>query len=130
MSAENVEIIRRSFELFEATGEIPWELIDDDIEVRDFDLPDAAGDVFRGHEGYARWNALWSSAWEESALELEEVLDAGDRVIATFHLRAKGKGSGVETQRQNSVVFTVRDGKVTHADYFGSREGAFAACRS
>ena len=98
MSAENVEVIRRSFELYEATGEIPWELIDDDIEVRDFDLPDAVGEVFRGHEGYARWIALWSTAWEDYALELEELVEAGDHVIATFDLRAKGKGSGVETK--------------------------------
>jgi ketosteroid isomerase-like protein len=127
MPDENVEIIRRSFEVFEATGEVPWELIDLDVEVRDFDLPDAVGEVFRGHEGYKRWIALWSTAWEEYALELQEIIDAGDRVIAVFGLRAKGRGSGVETLRENAAVFTVQSGKVTRCDDYGNTDGAFAA---
>jgi hypothetical protein len=60
MSAENVEIIRRSYEIFETTGEVPFDLIDPDVEVRDYDLPDAAGEVFRGHEGCMQWVALYT----------------------------------------------------------------------
>ena len=65
MSAENVEIIRRSFESYAATGEVEWDLIDPAVEVRDFDLPDAVGEVFRGHDGYRRWVSVWSGAWKD-----------------------------------------------------------------
>jgi ketosteroid isomerase-like protein len=127
MSSENVELIRESFETFAKTGEVAWDLIASDIEVRDFDLPDAIGEVFRGHEGYRRWVSVWDAAWDHYALELEEIFDAGDRVIAVFRLRARGKGSGVEIERRNSVLYTLRDRKVVRADYFGDGEGAFAA---
>jgi ketosteroid isomerase-like protein len=127
MSLENVELIRRSFEVFAETGEVPWETIDSDIEIRDFDLPDAIGEVFRGHEGYRRWVSVWDSAWEDYELEADEVIDAGDQVIAVFRLRATGKGSGAETERMNSVLYTLRAGKVVRADYFGTAEGALAA---
>jgi ketosteroid isomerase-like protein len=130
MSAENVELIRRSFDAYATTGAIEWDLIDPNVEVRDFDLPDAAGEVFRGHEGYRRWVSVWSTAWQDWELEPKELIDADDRVIAVFRLSATGMGSGIETERLNSAVFTVQDGKVTRCDYYGTREGAFEACRS
>ena len=126
MSAENVEVVRRSYEKFEETGEIPWEMFHFDIEVRDHDLPDVIGEVFRGHEGYARWIAIWDDAWEEYEVKPTDLVDAGDdQVIAVFILRAKGKGSGVETERENAVVYTVKDGKVSRCDYYGEVENAF-----
>ena len=128
MSAENVEIVRLAYETFETTGEIRWELFHPDIEIRDHDLPDAIDEVFRGREGYLRWVAIWSDAWEDYEIEVKDLVDAGDdRVIAVFRLRAKGKGSGVETERENAVVYTVKDGKVTHGDYYGFKDSAFAA---
>jgi ketosteroid isomerase-like protein len=127
MSQENVELIRRSFEVFARTGDIPWDMIAADIEIRDHDLPDAIGEVFRGREGYQRWLSVWDSAWEDYELEPEDLIDAGNQVIAVFRLRATGKGSGVETERRNSVLYTVRDGKVVRADYFGDPDRALAA---
>ena len=55
------------------------------------------------------------------------MIDADDRVIAVFRLRAIGKGGGIETERMNSAVFTINDGKVTRCDYFGNQDGAFEA---
>jgi ketosteroid isomerase-like protein len=130
MSAENVQLIRRSFEIFARHHEIRWDMLASDIEIRDFDLPDAAGEVFRGHKGYNRWLSIWGSAWDGYELELEEAIDAGDQVIAVFRLRARGRGSGLETERVNSVLFTLRDAKVVRADYFGTGEGAQAAART
>jgi ketosteroid isomerase-like protein len=128
MSAGNVEVVRRSYEQFQETGEIPWEMFDPDIEVRDHDLPDAIGEVFRGHEGYERWIAIWDDAWEEYEVEPTDLVDAGDdKVIAIFILRAKGKGSGVETKRENAVVYTIKDAKVARCDYYGDPEKAFEA---
>jgi len=35
VSEENVEIVRRGFEHFLATGEIPWDLFDENVEIHD-----------------------------------------------------------------------------------------------
>jgi ketosteroid isomerase-like protein len=127
MSVQNVEIIRRSFEHFEATGDIEWDVFDPECETRDYDLPDAMGEVFRGREGYERWVRLWSGAWEDYDIDLVDVVDADPAVIAVFQLRARGRGSGIETVRENAAVYTIEGGKVTRCDYYGSTEGAFDA---
>ena len=40
MSQENVEIVKRGFEYYFATGEVLWELLDENVEVHDYDRPD------------------------------------------------------------------------------------------
>ena len=39
MSHENVEIVKRGFEHYIETGETPWELFDEDVEIYDHDTP-------------------------------------------------------------------------------------------
>jgi ketosteroid isomerase-like protein len=82
MSQENVEIIKRGFEHFIATGEVPWDLFDENIEVHDHDAPDQ-GD-YRGHVGYARWLEDWGAAWADWSMEAERYIDAGDPVVSSF----------------------------------------------
>ena len=53
MSQENVELVRRGFT---AAMEEDWptalETLDPDVEIHDFDIPDAG--VYRGHDGFSR----------------------------------------------------------------------------
>ena len=70
MSQRNVRILRRGFDCFMATGEPPWEIIHEKVEVYDHDTPDQ-GD-YRGHAGYARWLEDWGAAWAEWSIEPEE----------------------------------------------------------
>ena len=53
ISNQNVDIVRRGFEHFIATGEPPWETLDEDVVVSDHDILDAAN--YRGYAGLARW---------------------------------------------------------------------------
>jgi hypothetical protein len=50
MSQENVELIQRFYQRYFATGELPWEMVDEECEVHDHDTPDQTG-VYRGHAG-------------------------------------------------------------------------------
>ena len=58
MSRENVEIVKRGLESYFATGEVPWALFDEDVEVHDHDTPDQ-GD-YRGpgrpNPAYSPWS--------------------------------------------------------------------------
>lgn len=120
MSADDVELVRRSFEQFVATGELMWDALDEKVEIHDHDIPEH-GD-YRGHQGFMRWLSDWSEPWSEWSLELEEVLDAGDQVVVVIHLTAKGAASGVSVDRHDSLVYGFRDGKIARIDYFNSRQ--------
>jgi uncharacterized protein len=125
MSQANVEIVRRGTEQFMATGEPPWEMIDEGVEVYDHDTPDQ-GD-YRGHAGYARWLEDWGAAWAEWSIEPEEFLDAGDSVVVFFRMRTKGRGSGVEVERQDAIVFKLGNGRIVRVDYYNDRKQALEA---
>jgi len=125
MSQANVEIVRRGFEHFVATGEPLWETLDEEIVVRDHDIPDA-GD-YLGYAGLARWGEDWDAAWEDWRWEPEEFIDVGDRVVGVLRVYAKGRGSGVDVERVDGAVWTLRHGKCIRLDYYGSKDQALKA---
>jgi len=125
MSQENVDFVRLRFERFIATGEVDWDTLHEDVEVYDHDIPDR-GD-YRGHPGFGLWLREWGAAWAEWSLEPEEFIDAGDRVIIVAHMRAKGRGSGVEVDRQDALVYELRDSKIGRVDYYNNKVQALEA---
>jgi ketosteroid isomerase-like protein len=125
MSTENVDFVRLRFERFIAAGEVDWDTLHEDVEVYDHDIPDRG--EYRGHAGFGRWLREWGDAWAEWSLDPEEFIDAGDRVIIVAHMRAKGRGSGVEVDRQDALVYELRDGKIGRVDYYNNKVQALAA---
>jgi hypothetical protein len=63
MSRENVELVQEALGRTAPTGVPPWDVLHEDIEVRDHDILDAS--EYRGHAGFAHWLEDWSSAWSE-----------------------------------------------------------------
>jgi ketosteroid isomerase-like protein len=125
VAQDNVELVKRLLERFAETGEPAWDALDEAIEVHDHDILDA-GD-HRAHAGVGRWLEDWASAWSDYTMEPEEFLDAGERVVAFILQRATGQGSGVALERQDAIVFEVRDGKIARLDYYNNRDQALRA---
>jgi ketosteroid isomerase-like protein len=122
MSRENVELVQGVLAGFIATGSPSWDLLHAKVEVHDHDVMDAG--EYRGHAGFGRWLENWDAAWSDFSMEPEEFLDAGERVVSVFRMTATGRGSGVEVERQDAIVWSVRDGKVVRLDYYNNREQA------
>ena len=106
-----------------AKGELRMDLIDPEVDVFDYDIPDAGS--YHGHEGVAKWLVEdWGSAWESYEFEPEELVDAGDVVVSIFTITPRGKGSGIETRRRNATVNTVENGLATRIEYYTTVEEA------
>jgi ketosteroid isomerase-like protein len=127
MSEENVEVVRRAFM---ATLEEDWETAlaahDPEVEIHDFDIPDAG--IYRGRDGFIAWLKGWGDGWESWRLEDIEFRDAGgEQVIALFRMIATGGRSGLELERDDAITYLVRDGKIVRQEYFNDQRAALEA---
>jgi uncharacterized protein len=111
MSQENVEIVRRSFEAWNAGDmEAYRELYDPDSVLR---MPEGwpePGPYF-GREAVIRQLEQIRDAWDSDVAEaISDFIDAADRVVVRFVLH--GQGRGPEAKLEMTVVFTVRKGRI------------------
>jgi uncharacterized protein len=79
-------------------------------------------EIYHGHEGVARFVEQQREAWEElPAMEAEDLIDAGDQVVAFLRVHGRGKGSGAPVEARIAQVWTIRDEKATRLVYYGDR---------
>ena len=125
MSQENVEVIRRGYEHFEATGEPIWDDFAESLEIRDHQSPDQG--YYVGHAGFQRWIDDWSEAWTEWSIEVEDIVEVGDSVLVLIHHTARGSSTGLDLDSHDGILYGFRDGKVVTLDYYTGRENALEA---
>jgi ketosteroid isomerase-like protein len=126
MSQEHVDWVKVSLEHFARTGEPYLEGIDPAVEVFDHDIPDARN-PYRGVEGISAWLADFGESWESYEMHVERILDAGDRVVSLFRIRAVGAGSGAPVERDDGIVWTFTGGGLIRVDYFNDQDQALEA---
>ena len=124
MPEENVELVRRGFM---AAMQEDWptalETLDPDVEVHDFDIPDAG--LYRGHDGFLAWLRGWGEGWESWRVEDVELRPVGeDQVIALFRIIAKGGHSGMELERLDAITYRLDAGKIARMEYFNDQRAA------
>jgi ketosteroid isomerase-like protein len=89
----------------------------------------AAKPVYQGHEGVRQSWRESLSVFGEVDLEVEELIDAGERVVAVIRERAVGRASGVPVETAHLAVWTFADGKVIKLQVFDDRQQALEAAR-
>lgn len=52
--------------------------------------------VFRGRAGVRQGTEMWAEAWQQLAMEPQEIVERGDEVFVILRYRARGRMSGVE----------------------------------
>jgi ketosteroid isomerase-like protein len=126
MSEANVEIVRRQVEAY-VSGDFETALAAFDREV-EFDVSiRPEGQVYRGPDGVVEAMRSWSGTWDDFRLEVEEIIDAGDRVVLVDRQSGRGKGSGAPLDQQTFSVFTIREGKIVRVVWLPTREQALEA---
>ena len=84
---------------------------------------------YQGPEGLRQAFDTWFESWEWMQVELRELEEEGNRVLATFHQRAQGKGSEAEVEIDSFNVWSFKDGVVEEISLFTEREPALEAFR-
>jgi ketosteroid isomerase-like protein len=126
MSQENMEVVRRTLESYSAgDNEAAFEGFDPKIKFDVTFRPD--GQVYEGREGVAEGMRIWTGTFAEWRFEVNELIDAGDHVLAVVHESGRGKGSAAEIEQTIFQVFTLRDAKVVRFQAFLDRGKALEA---
>ena len=128
MSRERVETVRRLYERFAATRQLPPEPFAADFV---WDMSTFRGwpeqQVYEGPEGARSFLTDWADAWEDWELEVEALHDAGERVVAVVRQRGRSKSTGLPVDMCFAQVWTVRDGKETRMEMYADPAEAIEA---
>jgi ketosteroid isomerase-like protein len=129
MSRENVEIIKRMVEAYNAGDLDTLEgFYTPDVEA----LPDASvfpeAGPLRGREEWRVWIDQIGAAWTAPHYGISELFAADDgRVVHRGDWGGEGATSGIETVSSITGVYTVRDGQVSRVEYFFDHAEALKA---
>jgi ketosteroid isomerase-like protein len=128
MSEENVEIVRRSIAAYDSGGldavaafwhpDIDWRAVEGYL--------DDVG-LIRGPDGLRQYYRQWEETFDAGRTEIEELIDAGDQVIAVLRGVGRMKGSDAEIDLRYAVVISIRDGKIASGREYATREEALEA---
>jgi ketosteroid isomerase-like protein len=125
MSQENVEIVRRIYSLLDQGDAAVWDLAPPGF-VLDFSRRQINPAVIKGRDQVRAWADHEGAIWEggHTRWQPEQVIDAGDKVIAFIRTSGRGKASGVEVEAYVWNVWTFRDGMPVKWTYFGEDRAA------
>jgi ketosteroid isomerase-like protein len=125
MSAENVEIVRLGYDEFLATGELVERITAPEFV---WDMSTFHGwperQTYEGPEGTREFLTEWVGAWEDWRLEVRELIDAGDDVVAILHQSGRSKTTGLEVDMDFAQVWTIKDGKQTRMRMYADPDEA------
>ena len=129
MSQENAEIVRRAYKAF-SRGDREGMVADlaPTFEYAPTGLiPGFNRGVYKGPEGWLEFAGWMRSEFEDSCLEIHELIEAGNRVVVGATLRGRGKQSGIEASWELWHLWIMRGGRVVRGQGFTSRKQALEA---
>ena len=121
MPSANVELLDEFVAAFNR-GDLDWllEHLAPDWEYRTAQLFPGMEPVYRGREGATRFlKNLWEP-WESITIEVERIVDLGDRVLELNTFYGKGDKSGIEVTQKYTNIFSFRDGLIAGAVGYGN----------
>jgi len=83
--------------------------------------------TYIGIEGIAEYMRTFLEAWTKVTIEADELLDAGDSVVASVIQRGIGQGSGASTEFRYFHVWSFRGPRVIRLENFRERAEALQA---
>ena len=126
MSQEHVELLGQALSAAPADPGPLFAILDEEVEW-DYVGAFPESKTYRGPDAVREFFLEWSGAFDDFDLEAEEMIDAGDFVLALLHQWGHGKESGAQVENRTWQVFTFRGGKVIHCRGYGTKREALKA---
>ena len=126
MPNRNVELISAALAAAPDDPEPLFALLDEDV-VWDYvgAFPESA--TYHGPDEVRAFFAQWAGAFDDFAVEAEDVNGAGDHVVVRMRQSGRGKETGALVENRVWQVFTLRAGKIVRCSGFQSEADALAA---
>ena len=128
MSQENVEVVRRGYEHWFATGEFLAGINHPDFV---WDMSTFRGwperQTYPGIDGAREFLADWTEAWEDLVIEVEEYIEAEERVVTILSQHGRSKTTGLPVEMRFGQVWTLRDRQQLRMQMYASPEEALEA---
>ena len=127
MSREKVEVVEAAYEAINRHDlEALLALCHPEVEY--INAPDAAEPGVRvGHLGFRSAFQSLIDSFEGYRADPQQLLSAGNRVVAIERSSGRGKASGAAFEAIHGHVFTVVDGQIIRFEWFRTREEALEA---
>ena len=105
-----------------------WELVDPKFEW-DSSADPAVGVASRGsgRENFRRFMERYRATWRGYEVSAEELIDAGDNVVAIIRETVRAERSDAPIERDIAQVWTLRDGRAVRYRVFQTRQQALEA---
>jgi ketosteroid isomerase-like protein len=124
---ENVELVRRTYEAaYQGDYDALVSYFHPEIEFHAYPRSPGVG-VYHGKQALREYiENVWEH-FERARIEVEELLDAGDQVVAVTTLHVVPKRGQQEMTFQIVEVFTIRDGFLAERRSYSTRDEALEA---
>jgi uncharacterized protein len=128
MSEENVEVVRQGFSAYDRGGlDALAEFWHPDVNWRAAEgaLDDVG--LMEGPDALRHYYEQWEDTFETIRTEVEELVEAGDQVVAVVRGIGRMKESEAEVDVRYAIVLSIRDGKIAAGREYFTREEALEA---
>jgi uncharacterized protein len=128
MSQENVEIVRRGYELF-AAGDLKGvtALFSADAQLADaggLGVAGTAAGTRHGPEGFLRATEEVLEAFDDYRVEAEDFIEAGEAVVVPVLISGRGRASGAKQEARLVHLWVLRNGKAIRGQVYRTTEEA------
>jgi ketosteroid isomerase-like protein len=129
MPQQHIDLVRSAYEAYNRRDvEGVMSRFDPDI---DWHVPDslAWGDHVRGLEAIGRFfEGLRPYMGDDHQVAIDELIDAGDRVVALVHIQGRAAVTGLDLSGMgvDGHIWTLRDGRVVAVRMYGGTGDALA----
>ena len=126
MSEENVDFVRSAYRVFDSDQDALIQMLDPAIEW--ISPSDAIEPGARhGYGGVRDAFAATAMAWTDVTHTAQEFRDAGDKVLVSVTFRGHGRSSGMDAERSEFHLWTLRDRAAVRFEWYYQRDEALAA---
>ena len=129
MSEEDVEVIRKGIEAFNAGDvEAMLALADPDLEWRPaFGAATGGATAYHGYAGFREYWRGTQDIFDYFRFEPEQVIDDGTSIVVVGRGSGRAKGSGIQIDQPFAMLWKVRAGKTVFGQTFTDPAEARAA---